>query len=116
MTKSESDNLINYNHVLLSSQENLAANWTSAQASENNDVTQESDQRLDDLSTLADLEGRVTAGVAKVKYEATKSRARRKVEHPGRCCTSDNIIKVLLDDLMVIFCSMKKEHPCIFPT
>jgi hypothetical protein len=61
MTKSESDNLINSNHILSPTQENLAANQTTSQASENNDVTQESDQTLDDASTLADLEGCVTA-------------------------------------------------------
>jgi hypothetical protein len=60
MTKSESDNLIHSDHVLSPTQENLAANRTSAQASENNDVTQESDQTLDDASALADSEGRVT--------------------------------------------------------
>ena len=54
-------------------------------------------QTLDDALTLADLEGHVTAVVAKVKYEATESQARRKIEHPCRCCTSNNIIKVLLD-------------------
>ena len=94
VTKSESDNSDN---VLSSTQENLAANQTTVHASENNDVTQESYQTLDDTSTLADLEGRVTAVVAKVKYEATESQARRKFEHPGRRCTSNNIIKVLLD-------------------
>jgi hypothetical protein len=39
-TKSESNNLINFDHVLSPTQENLAANRTTAQASENNDVTQ----------------------------------------------------------------------------
>ena len=113
-TRSESDNSDN---ILSPTQENLAANQTTAQASESNDDTQESYQTLDDVSALADSEGRVTAVVAKVKYEATKSQACRKIEHPGRRCTSDNIIKVLLDSvLMVIFGSMKKKHPCIFPT
>ena len=93
-TRSESDNSDN---VLSPTQENLAANRTTAQASESNDDTQESYQTLDDVSTLADSEGRVTAVVAKVKYEATESRARRNIEHPGRRCTSNNIIKVLLD-------------------
>ena len=96
-TKLESNNVINSDHVLSPAQENLAANWTTAQESENNDVIQESDQTLDDASTLSDSEGRVTAVVAKVKYEATKSQACRKIKHPGRHCTSDNIIKVLLD-------------------
>ena len=97
MTRPESDNLINSNDVLSPTQENLAANRTTAQASENNDDTQESYQTLDDASALADSEGRVTAVVAKVKYEATKSQARRKIEHPDRHCTSNKIIKVLLD-------------------
>ncbi len=74
----ESDNLINSDNVLSSTQENLAANRTTAQASENNDDTHESYQILDDESALADSEGCVTAVVAKVKYEATESRARRK--------------------------------------
>ena len=43
------------------------------QASESNDDTQESYQTLDDVSALAGSEGRVTAVVAKVKYEATES-------------------------------------------
>ena len=76
-TKSESDNSDN---ILSPTQEKLAANWTAVQASESNDDTQESYQTLDDASALADSEGRVTAVVAKVKYEATKSRARRKIE------------------------------------
>ncbi len=66
MTRSESDNLINSNNVLSPTQENLAANRTTAQASENNDDTQESYQTLDDASALADSEGHVTAVVAKV--------------------------------------------------
>jgi hypothetical protein len=70
MTTLESDNSDN---VLSPTQENLAANRTTAQASENNDDTQKSYQTLDDVSALADSEGRVTALVAKVKYEATKS-------------------------------------------
>ena len=69
-TRLESDNS---NNVLSPTQENLAANWTTAQASENNDDTQESYQTLDDASALADSEGHVTAVVAKVKYEATES-------------------------------------------
>ena len=35
--------------------------------------------------------------MAKVKYEATESQAHRKIKNPGRRCTSNNIIKVLLD-------------------
>ena len=46
---------------------------------------------------LPKLEGNVTAVVAKVKYTATDSQAYRKSEHPGRHCTSNNIIRVLLD-------------------
>jgi hypothetical protein len=69
-TRSESGNSDN---VLSPTQENLAANWTTAQASESNDDTQESYQTLDDVSALAGSEGRVTAVVAKVKYEATES-------------------------------------------
>ena len=71
-TRSESDNSDN---VLSPTQENLAANRTTAQASESNDDTQESYQTLDDASALADSEGCVTAVVAKVKYEATESQA-----------------------------------------
>ena len=72
-TASESNNLINFDHILSPTQENLAANRTTAQASENKDVTQESDQTLDDVTTLSGLEGRITAVVAKAKHEATKS-------------------------------------------
>ena len=60
MTKSESNNLIKSDNVLSPTQENLATDRTTEQASENNDVTQVSYQTLDDESTLADLEGRVT--------------------------------------------------------
>jgi hypothetical protein len=35
--------------------------------------------------------------VAKVKYKATENLARWAPEHPGRHCTSNNIITVLLD-------------------
>ena len=69
-TRSESDNSDN---LISPTQEKLAANRTTAQARESNDDTQESYQTLDDASALADSEGRVTAVVAKVKYEATKS-------------------------------------------
>ena len=69
-TRLESDNS---NIILSPTQENLAANRTTMQASESNYVTQESYQTLDDALTLPDLEGHVTAVVAKVKYEATKS-------------------------------------------
>jgi hypothetical protein len=93
-TKSESDKSDN---IPSPTQEKLAANRTIALASKSKDDTQESHQTLDDASALSESEGRVTAVVAKVKYEATESRARRKIEHPGRCCTSNNIIKVLLD-------------------
>jgi hypothetical protein len=73
MTTSESDNSIKSDNVLSPTQENLATDRTTAQASENIDVTQVSNQTLDDASTLADLERHVTAVVAKVKYEATES-------------------------------------------
>ena len=68
MTRLESDNLINSNNVLSPTQEDVAANRTTTQASENNDDTQESYQTLDDVSALADSEGHVTAVVAKVRY------------------------------------------------
>ena len=69
-TKSESDKSDN---IPSPTQEKLAANRTIVQASTSNDDTQESHQTLDDASALSDSEGRVTAVVAKVKYEATKS-------------------------------------------
>ncbi len=68
--RSESDNSDN---VLSPAQENLAATRTIAKVSKSNDATQESHQTLDDASALSDSEGRVTAVVAKVKYEATES-------------------------------------------
>jgi hypothetical protein len=52
---------------------------------------------LDDAATPPDTEGGVTAIVAKVKYAATENQGCQTLEHPGRCCTSNNIIKVLLD-------------------
>jgi hypothetical protein len=73
MTKSETNYLIKSDNVLSPTQENLATDQTTAQASENNDVTQASYQTLDDTSTLTDLEGCATAVGAKVKYEATES-------------------------------------------
>ncbi len=102
--------------MLSPTQENLAANHTPAQARKSNDITQESYQTLDDASTLSNSEGHVTAVVAKVKYVATESQAHRKSKHPGRRCTSDNIIKVLLDigsdgDLMF----HEKGAPMHFP-
>jgi len=69
-TKSESDKSDN---IPSPTQENLAANRTIAQASKSNDDTQESHQTLDDASALADSEGRVTAVLARVKYEAIES-------------------------------------------
>ena len=63
-------------------------------------------------------EGRVTAVVAKVKYQqATKNQAKQKIKHSARCCPSNEVIQVLLDsgsdgDLMF----HDKEPPCIFPT
>ncbi len=115
-TKSELINSDTSDQVLSPTQVNLAANHLPAQARKSNNITQESYQTLDDASTLPDSEGRVTAVVAKVKYEATESQARRKSEHPGRHCTSDNIIKVLLDsgsdgDLMF----HEKGAPMHFP-
>ena len=46
---------------------------------------------------LPELEGDVTAVVAKVKYTAANSCVYEKGEHSGRHCTSNNIIRVLLD-------------------
>jgi len=63
-------------------------------------------------------EGRVTAVVAKARYqEATKNQAEQRFEHSARSRPSNTVIKVLLDsgsddDLMF----HKKEHPCISPT
>ena len=54
ITKLESNNLINSDHVLPLTRKIFAVNWTTAQASENNDVTQESDQTLDDATTISD--------------------------------------------------------------
>ena len=43
-------------------------------------------------------EGRVTAVVAKVKYQqATENHAKQKVEHSARCRPSNEVIQVLLD-------------------
>jgi len=62
-----------------------------------NSTTRESFKTLDDASNPPDSEGCVTAVVAKVKYQATKGLTCRKSKHHGRCCTSNNIIRVLLD-------------------
>ena len=86
-TRLESDN---YDNIPSPTQEKLAANRTIVKASKSNDDTQELHQTLDDASALSESEGHVTAVVAKVKYEATESRACRKIEHPGRHCTSNN--------------------------
>ncbi len=61
-TRLESDDSDN---LLSPTQENLAANQTTVQASESNVDTQESYQTLDDASALADSEGRVTSVVAR---------------------------------------------------
>ena len=43
-------------------------------------------------------EGRVTAVVAKAKYQkATKNQAKQRVKHSARCCPSDEVIQVLLE-------------------
>ena len=43
-------------------------------------------------------EGRVTAVVAKVKYQqATKNQAKQTVKHSARCCPSNKVIQFLLD-------------------
>ena len=52
---------------------------------------------LDDAAGPPESEGIVTAIVAKMKYQATDSQTCRKREHPDRHCTSNNIIRVLLD-------------------
>ena len=78
-------------------QKNLRAKGNKAQASETNAPTRESFQTLDGSADHPETEGNVTAIVAKVKYQATDSQTRRKSEHPGRHCTSKNIIRVLLD-------------------
>ena len=91
-------NGFNLSNLMLSpTQQSLAATWTTAQTRENNAITQESYQTLDDASTLPDQEGRVTAVVAKVKYAATKSQAQKKIKHLDRHCTSNNIINVQKD-------------------
>jgi hypothetical protein len=86
--------LITYLHQL---KKNLAEKSKHAQVDEINATTSESFKTLDDASNPSDSEGCVTAVVAKVKYQATESQARRKDKHPRRCCTGDNIIRVLLD-------------------
>jgi hypothetical protein len=50
----ELNNLIASDQVLSPTQENLAANQTTAQARESNDITHESYQTLEDASTLSD--------------------------------------------------------------
>ena len=65
--------------------------------SENNVTTKGSLQTLAVTPDLPELEGNLTAVMAKVKYTATDCQACRKSEHPGRCYTSNNIISVLLD-------------------
>ena len=43
-------------------------------------------------------EGRVTAVVAKVKYQqATENQAKQKIKHSARCRPSNEVIQVLLD-------------------
>ena len=83
-------------HVLSHAQKYLAAKVKPTKASKTKASTRESFLTPDDPSTPPDTEGRVTAVVAKVKYTATKIQARWTFKHPGRHCTSNNIIKVLL--------------------
>jgi hypothetical protein len=66
-------------------------------ASENNVITKESLRALEVTADLPELEGNVTVVVAKMKYTATKGQTCRSHEHPGRRCTSNNVIRVLLD-------------------
>ncbi len=65
--------------------------------SENIVTTKESFKTLAGTPDLPELEGNVTAVVAKVNYTATHSQEYRKGKHSGRRCTSNNIIRVLLD-------------------
>ena len=62
-------------------------------------------------------EGGVTAVIATVRYTATKNQAHWRLEQPSRHCTSDQILRNLLDsgsdgDLMF----HKKEQFCTSPT
>ena len=63
-------------------------------------------------------EGRVTAVVAKVKYQqATKNQAKQRVEHSARCRPINEVIQVLLDsgsDGNLMF--HEKGAPIISPT
>ena len=62
-------------------------------------------------------EGRVTAVVAKVKYQqATKNQAKQRVEHSARCCPSNEVIQVLLDSGSDGNLMFHEKGPCIFPT
>ncbi len=62
-------------------------------------------------------EGRVTAVVAKVKYQqATKNQAKQRVKHSTRCRPSNEVIQVLLDsgsDGNLVF--HEKGRPMHFP-
>ena len=65
--------------------------------SENNVTNKVSLKTFAVTPDLPGSEGNVTAVVVKVKYTVPDSQAYRKSKHPGRRCTSNNNISVLLD-------------------
>ena len=82
--------------VLSPTQKNLTSEMKDSNVSENNVTTKGSLKTFAVIPDLPELEGNITAVVAKVKYTATDSQAYRKSKHPGRYHTSNNIIRVLL--------------------
>jgi hypothetical protein len=62
-------------------------------------------------------EGRVTAVVAKARYQkATKNQTKQRFEHSARSRPTNTVIKVLLDSRPDGDIMFQKEHPYIPPT
>jgi hypothetical protein len=90
-------NKILSDHILCSTQDELASKLKSAGESTHIVSTGDSFQTLDEASTHLDTEWHVTAVVAKVASDATKNQASRKIKYCRWHFTSKSIIKVLLD-------------------
>ena len=75
-----------------------------------------------------ETEGRVTAVVAKVSYQATDDKTHQRIKHSAGRCTSNSVIKVLLDsgsddDLLfyekgtpIHFPHLTRQVPCSWHT
>ena len=103
MKNSILDNRINYDTLHQQDNKNLVEKNCKKTESE---ITAElSDPELQgaflnsvNSSFKSEIEGRVTAVVAKERYQkATENQAKQRFEHSARSCPSNTVIKVLLD-------------------